>query len=238
MKRGRPRKNLSDNGGAMTSGEFKEGLRRLGIIPRFIKPRTPRQNGKTECFWGSLESNLIDMVRGQEGLTLDVLNKTTQAWVEIGYNRHPHREIKERPVDRFISGKNVGLTAVDEITLRKAFRIEVTRRPRSSDGIIRLNGVPFRIPERFRHLREVRVRYARWDLGFVHLVDRVSGAELERIFPVDKEGNVSGERRILEKPVHISQEKTRKGLPPLLEMQIKTYEDMTHIPLGIKEKDT
>lgn len=234
MKRGRPRKSLSDNGGAMKSGEFRQGLSRLGITEKWIKPRTPRQNGKTECFWNALESNLVDMLRGQKDLSLANLNKATQAWIEIGYNRQNHREIDVRPIDLFISSKNVGLPAVDEDTLRRAFRIEETRCPRSSDGIIRIEKIPFRLPERFQHRREVLIRYARWDLGFVHLVDEVSGKELERIFPVDKQVNATGKRRKLENPIVISEEKNRSELPPLLREQIKSYENITGMSLGLE----
>jgi len=38
MKRGRPRKSLSDNGGAMKSGEFRQGLSRLGITANLSSP--------------------------------------------------------------------------------------------------------------------------------------------------------------------------------------------------------
>ena len=236
MKRGRPCSSLSDNGGPMKSGEFRQGLSRLGITAKFIKPRTPRENGKTECFWNALESNLVDMVRGQKDLTLAFLNKATQAWVEVGYNRQTHRETGSRPIDLFISAKNVGLPVVDEDSLRRAFRVETIRRPRTSDRTIRIEKIPFRLPERFRHRREVSIRYARWDLGFIHLVDSVTGQELERIFPVDKQANADGKRRKLQSPTQISSEKVRNDLPPLLKEQIKSYEDITGMSLGLKEK--
>ena len=55
--------------------------------------------------------------------------------------------------------------------LRQAFRLETKRRQRQSDGTISLEGVRFEVPARFHHFRDVRVRYARWDLGRVGLVD-------------------------------------------------------------------
>ena len=160
-----------------------------------------------------------------------------QAWIEIGYNRKIHRGSGARPIDLFVSAKNVGLPALDEDTLKRAFRIEETRRPRSSDKVIRIHKIPFRIPERFHHRKEVTVRYARWDLGFVHLVDSQSGKELERIFPVDKEANADGIRRTLDNPVKVSMAETRNQLPPLLKEQIKSYEAITGVTLGLKEKE-
>ena len=56
-------------------------------------------------------------------------------------------------------------------SLRDAFRLETKRSQRQSDGTISLEGVRFEIPARYRHFREVTVRYARWDLGRVDLVD-------------------------------------------------------------------
>ena len=52
----------------------------------------------------------------------------------------------------------------------------------------------FEIPARYRHFREVTVRYARWDLGRVDLVDRRSGTILAPIYPLDKTANADGRR--------------------------------------------
>ena len=62
-------------------------------------------------------------------------------------------------------------------SLRDAFRLETKRSQRQSDGTISLEGVRFEIPARYRHFREVTVRYARWDLGRVDLVDERSGTD-------------------------------------------------------------
>ena len=57
-----------------------------------------------------------------------------------------------------------------------------------------LEGVRFEIPARFRHFREVVVRYARWDLGRVDLVDPRSGTILAPIFPLNRAANADGRR--------------------------------------------
>lgn len=38
-----------------------------------------------------------------------------------------------------------------------------------------MEGVRFEIPRRYRHFRKVAVRYARWDLSRVDLVDHAAG---------------------------------------------------------------
>lgn len=233
MKRGRPLQTLSDNGSAMRSGEFIQGLKRLGIKPKKIRPKAAYQNGKTENFWNSLEKNLCAMVLGQENLTLATLNSLSQAWVEMEYNRTIHKETGQKPLDLFIKSKNIGLPSVDEDTLRRAFRIEDTRTPRASDGSIRIEGTLFRLPQSFWHFSQVLIRYARWDLSYVHLVDPVSGKELDRIYPVDKLANSSCQRRVLADPVLISKEKTRSQCPPLLQDCKDAYENLTHLAFGI-----
>ncbi len=79
-------------------------------------------------------------------------------------------------------------------SLRDAFRLETTRTQRQSDGTISLEGVRFEIPARYRHFRELTVRYARWNLGRVDLVDGRNGLILAPIYPLDKTANADGRR--------------------------------------------
>ena len=107
QKRGLPRALLTDNGSAMVAEEVTEGLLRLGIVHERTLPYSPYQNGKQESFWGTLEGRLMNMLDGVADLTLELLNKATQAWVEIEYNRAVHRETACSPVDRFTRGPDV-----------------------------------------------------------------------------------------------------------------------------------
>jgi hypothetical protein len=85
-------------------------------------------------------------------------------------------------------------------TLRRAFRMQVTRKQRRSDGTITVLGVRFEIPARYRVFEKLCVRYARWDLSSIDLVDPRSGVHLARILPLDKARNADGKRRILKNP--------------------------------------
>ena len=175
---GLPRALMSDNGPAMIADEVTEGLLRLGIVHEKTLPYSPYQNGKQESFWATLEGRLMEMLDGCPELTLDFLNEVTQAWVEIEYNRMVHRETSCSPVERFGQAPDVLRSSPSSDALREAFRLKATRRQRTSDGTISLDGVRFEIPSRFRHFREVHVRYARWDLRRVDLVDPQSGTIL------------------------------------------------------------
>ena len=227
QKRGLPRALLTDNGAAMVADEVTEGLLRLGMVHDKTLPYSPYQNGKQEAFWGTLEGRLMEMLDGCADLTLDFLNAATQAWVEIEYNRAVHREIACSPVDRFAQSPDVLRLSPSSNALRDAFRLETKRRQRQSDGTISLEGVRFEVPARYRHFRDVVVRYARWDLGRVDLVDPRGGATLAPLYPLDRSANADGRRLVIEPaagdaPADAGQ-RPEPQLPPLLKRILDEY---------------
>jgi transposase InsO family protein len=198
QKRGLPRALLTDNGAAMVAEEVKEGLLRLGVIHEKTLPYAPYQNAKQERIWATMEGRLMEMLDGVAKLTLDFLNEATQAWVEIDYNRAVHREISCSPVERFSQAPDVLRRSPSSDALREAFRLDTTRRQRKGDGTISLDAVRFEIPARFRHFEDVTVRYARWDLSRVDLIDPRTGTILAPLYPLDRTANADGRRRIVE----------------------------------------
>lgn len=199
MKRGLPRCLMSDNGAAMLAGETTEGLARLGILHQTTLPYSPYQNAKQEVFWARIESRLMAMLEGESQLSLELLNQATQAWVEQEYHRSVHSEFDTTPLARFMAGPSVSRPAPGSQTLHAAFRLQVRRRLRHSDGTVSLAGRRYEIPSRYRHLQDVHLRYARWDLSQVDLVDARSGAPLCAVHPLDKSANADGQRRRLDR---------------------------------------
>ncbi len=197
QKRGLPRALLTDNGAAMVSDEFTEGLLSLGIVHERTLPYSPYQNGKQERLWATMEGRLMEMLDGVEP-AFDFLNEATQAWAEIEYNRAVHRELSMSPVERFSKSPDVLRPSPSSQAIREAFRLQTTRVQRQSDGTISLAGVRFEIPARLRHFREVVVRYARWDLSRIDLVDPQSGTILAPIYPLDRNANADGRRSVIE----------------------------------------
>lgn len=128
-------------------------------------------------------------------LTLALLNEATQAWVELEYNRSRHSELGCAPLARYCDGSDVGRESPDSAALRRAFRTEVVRTQRRSDGTFTLDGKRFEVPSRFRHIERLTLRYARWDLSSVDLIDPRSGTHLSALYPLDKTANASGQRR-------------------------------------------
>jgi putative transposase len=223
QKRGLPRALLDDNGGPMIAAETKEGLERLGIVNFNTMPRTPAQNGKQESFWGPIEGRLLAMLEGVEGLTLSLLNQATQAWIEQEYHRSIHSELKEPPLERYLRGPNVARPSPSSEELRRAFRMEVTRTQRKSDGTVTALGVRFEVPSAYRTLALLRLRVARWDLSQIELVDPRTGVHLATLRPLDKAKNADRVRRTLSKPAPASPAKGRSGIAPLLKALMAEY---------------
>ncbi len=222
MKRGLPRRQMSDNGAAMKAEETRSGLARLGVLHELTLEHSPEQNGKQEKFWEALEGRLVAMVEGVPDLTLELLNEATQAWVECEYNRKIHSETGEAPLQRFLNGPTVGRPSPELEALQRAFRVQRTRTQRRSDGTISLGGVRFEVPSRFRTLPELHVRYARWDLSRVTLIDRDTGVDVCPLYPLDRQKNADGRRAVL-RPVTTDEPPPPSGVAPLLKKLMADY---------------
>ncbi len=224
LKRGLPRALMTDNGSAMLAEEFVAGLHTLGIVHETTLPYAAYQNGKQETFWASLEGRLMAMLEGVEPLTLAQLNEASLAWVEQEYQRAHHRELDASPLARFLEGSNVSRPAPEPDTLRRAFRMEVARTQRRSDGTVSVDGVRFEVPASFRHVPRLTLRYARWDLSTVDLVDARAGTVLAALYPLDRVRNAEGQRRALD-PVTTSPmtQPIEGGMAPLLRRLMAEY---------------
>ena len=223
MKRNLPRALMTDNGAAMLADETTSGLAALGVLHQTTLPYSPYQNAKSESFWGRVEGRLMAMMEGEEALTLDLLNLATQAWVEQEYHRSEHSELHATPLQRYLDGPNVGRECPSAAALCAAFRIEVVRRQRRADGTFSLEGTRFEIPGRFRHLVNVHVRYARWDLSRVDLVDPQDGGVLCAVQPLDKAANANGVRRRLAASASAPVPVEPTGMAPLLRELLADY---------------
>lgn len=239
MKRHLPRALMTDNGAAMLAEEFTAGLANLGIVHQPTLPYSPYMNAKQECFWGRVETRLMAMLEGVADLSLELLNEAAQAWVELEYQRSVHSEIGTTPLQRYLAGPNVSRECPSAAALSAAFRIEVERRSRRSDGTLSLEGSRFEIPNRYRHLGVVHVRYARWDLSRVDLVDPRSGAIVCPLKPLDKSANADGRRRRVDPLGADLAALPPSGMAPLLRELLAEYA-ATGLPpayLPVPDKD-
>lgn len=223
LKRGLPRSLMTDNGSAMLAGETTEGLARLGILHQATLPYSPHQNGKQEVVWGQVEGRLMAMLEGEPELSLAQLNRATLAWVEREYQRSVHSETGQTPIERWLAGPTVGRPAPSLEDLRRAFTARQMRTQRKSDGTISAGGRRFEVPDRFRHLHRLAIRFAAWDLRQVLLVDEHTGAVLDRCLPLDKARNSDGFRRPREAPAPGAPAPAPAGIAPLLRRLMEEY---------------
>ena len=241
QKRGLPRASLSDNGAAMTAAEVVEGLARLGVLQQTTLPYTPASNAKIEILWASVEGRLMAMLEHVHDLSLAKLNEATLAWVEHEYNRRTHSETCEAPIKRFLAGPSVMRPSPDSAPLRLAFTRTEKRMQRKSDGTLVIEGRRFEVPDRYRHLTQLEVRYASWDLALVHLVDERTGNVLCRLFPQDKTQNASGLRRARDELAKEPPAAPAPGIAPLLQKLMQQQADIglppAYLPKDGRPKD-
>jgi len=239
LKHGLPRELMDDNGAPMIAAETENGLKNLSIVHTHTLAYSPYQNGKQENFWASLEGRALAMLENVQPLTLALLNRATQAWVELEYNRSLHSELGMTPLAAALRGPDVSREAPDPHKLQLAFCAEETRTQRRSDGTLSLEGVRFELPDRFRTFRKVCVRYQRWDLTQAFVFDPKSKQVLARITPLDKARNASGERRLR---ASLPEEPEAQGItavdpiPPLLQKLMSEYA-ATGLPPAYLPKD-
>jgi len=225
-KRGLPRALMTDGGSAMIAGETEQGLEDLSILHEQTLSNSPYQNGKIEAFWGQIENRLLPMLDDIEELTLELLNEATQAWLELEYNRSPHAELDgQSPLERYLQGPDVGRPCPSSDELRNAFRLKRWRHQRQSDGTVSIEGRRFEVPSRFRAQRRLRVRYARWDLSRIDIVDPRTEVILAPLYPLDKAKNADRRRRTLQPlPDCVEPESRRSGeIAPLLKKLMRDY---------------
>lgn len=225
QKRGLPRALMSDNGSAMTSEEFTQGLHRLSVVHETTLPYSPYQNAKQETFWARLEGQLMAMLVDLKELTLKQLNDYTQAWVEQDYHRSQHRELGMSPLSAYLNTQNVSRQCPTTDALKNAFCREVTRKQRRSDGTLSIEGQRFEIPCAYRDAELIRVRYAQWDLSSISMVDPRTDKVIARLYPLDKSANATGLRRSLKPVQQTKATPTSPESPTLLQNLMQQHAD-------------
>jgi len=237
QKRALPRALMTDNGAAMIAAEFTEGLTRLGIVHQTTLPYSAYQNGKQEHLWTLVEGRLLAMLEGEAELTLALLNRATQAWVEREYHHRRHSELGATPMQRYLEGPDVGRDSPDSQTLQRAFRMQARRKQRRSDGTISLEGQRFEVPSAYRSLEQVHLQYARWDLRQVDLIDPRHETILCRLHPLDKSANANARRRRIEVP-EVETTVTSDGMAPLLKQLMADYAETGLPPAYVPKEET
>lgn len=198
LKRGLCRALMSDNGGAMLAAETVEGLQRLSILHQTTLPYSPHQNAKQEHFWTRVDGRFLPLLGGLEITSLSQLNHMCLAWVEQDYHVQRHEELGMSPLEKLKAVDSVARRAPKVQILREAFAQQSTRMVRRSDGTIRVLSRRFEVTLALRHLSKLVIRYRRWDLSRVYVVDDATQKVIATLRPLDRKKNASGRRRVLD----------------------------------------
>ena len=156
QKHGVCRRVYYDNGQVYRSGHMKQVVAELGIHRLiFTQPYRPQGHGKIEAFnrfartfLAELKSSPIDTIEG--------LNEAFTAWCDLEYNRRPHSETGQPPLDRWRAGAD-RVRYVDEPALQQAFTWRERRTP-DKTGVFSLFGVRYQVGSDLAR-RRIEVRY-------------------------------------------------------------------------------
>jgi putative transposase len=122
LRRGIPQSLFVDNGKVYASTQLAAACATLGIRQIHSTPYTPNTRGKIERFFGTVRSQFLTEVEAAGIATLEDLNASFQAWVEVIYHQTEHSETKQAPLLRFqVSISQTEVRWADPMQLRQAF---------------------------------------------------------------------------------------------------------------------
>src|SRR3972149_6947288 len=132
LRRGIPKGLFVDNGKVYSSTQLAVVCATLGIKQIHSTPYVPNSRGKIERFFGTVRSQFLSEAEAASIGTLEDLNASFQAWVEMIYHRRVRSETAQTPLDRFqASITQIEIRRADPVQLRQAFlwreRRKVTR---------------------------------------------------------------------------------------------------------------
>lgn len=116
--------------------------------------------------------------------------------------------------------------------------MKVSRKQRKSDGTFTLDGTRFEVPSRYRHIEQLQIQYARWDLSHVLLIDPHTNLVVCTLYPQNKSSNSEGLRRVLDKPetpTPLAAEEP--GMAPLLKDLMAQYAETGLPPAYVPKKE-
>jgi len=185
---GLPDRMQFDRGSAFDSHPVRDGLALLGIHRNFVRPKNPEAGGKVEAYHRVLERWFVRELRHQEVHNDAHLQDLLTATIELLYNRHRHRILKQSPEQALaqrISQRRVGAEE-----LARAFWARTNVKSHPKTGELALPNGQFRVTWRYAGKR-VRVRYDPAEPRAVLLLGRDQELALEPmvvkpLFPIER----------------------------------------------------
>jgi putative transposase len=166
LKRGLPKALYVDNGQVYHAIQFSVACASLGIECIHTAPYSPEAKGKQERFFETVRLQFMPEVETSALSTLEELNQSFWAWLELIYHPRKHSETEQSPLERYQAGV-AQVRQADGETLRKAFLWREKRKVRK-DGRIELQGNTYRVdPQLTGH--QIELRFDPFDLSTLHI---------------------------------------------------------------------
>lgn len=142
-RRGIPKRLYVDNGSAFRSKQLSIVCAKLGIALIHAKPYAPQGKGKMERWFRTARMQLLPLLRPEQLVSLDAMNRALAAWIEGEYHHAPHRGLgDETPADKWArTSEGVRMPAAD---LGDHFLAEQKRNVQK-DRTVTLDGVAFEV---------------------------------------------------------------------------------------------
>jgi len=166
LRRGVPKAIYVDNGKVYAANQFAAACATLGIQRIHSKPYCPEGRGKQERFFETVRLQFMPEVAVSSIATLDELNQSFWAWLELIYHQAIHRETNQSPLERYQQGSQA-IRPAEHDQLVQAFRWRETRKVRK-DGRIELQGNSYQVDPAFIG-RSLELRFDPFDLSSLEL---------------------------------------------------------------------
>lgn len=142
-RRGIPKRLYVDNGSAFRSKQLSIVCAKLGVALIHAKPYTPQGKGKMERWFRTTRMQLLPLLRPEQLLSLDAMNRALAAWIEGEYHHAPHRGLgDETPAAKWArSSEGIRMAPSD---LADHFLAE-QKRSVQKDRTVTLDGVAFEV---------------------------------------------------------------------------------------------
>jgi putative transposase len=166
LRRGVPKAIYVDNGRVYAANQFAAACASLGIQRIHSQPYCPEGRGKQERFFETVRLQFMPEVVVSSVATLDELNQSFWAWLELIYHTATHSQTGQSPLERYQQGlKDVRPAEHDQLV--QAFRWRETRKVRK-DGRIELQGNAYQVDAAFIG-RTLELRFDPFDLSSLEL---------------------------------------------------------------------
>lgn len=168
LRRGLPQSLFVDNGKVYVSVQLQAACASLGIRQIHSTPYTPNTRGKIERFFGTVRSQFLSEAEAAKIATLEELNASFQAWVEVIYHKAVHSETKQCPLERFQSSiAQITVRQADAQQLHQAF-LWRDKRTITRTATIQLQGNRYGVDPVLAG-RQVELRFDPFDLSEVEI---------------------------------------------------------------------